>query len=183
MARAGKALADLRRLEGYYSNHESDVGGRTAFGIAEAYWPQYWAEWVDMPTWEQAQQFYIKEFWGPLKLETLHDQSIANEVFEQAVNLGHKRAIRFWQVALCLVRGAGCVYIDGQVGPQTLNATNRLNAADALRVSKVLNGIQFMYYIYRTNSLDDVMALFKTMPKEDQKVFFRGWLKRISFGE
>jgi lysozyme family protein len=181
MARANKALADLRRLEGYYSNHAKDVGGRTAFGIAEAYWPQYWAEWDDMPTWADAEQFYLKEFWIPLKLEGLHDQNIANEVFEQAVNLGHKRAIRFWQVALCLVKGAGAATIDGRVGPQTLNATNHLNAADALRVSKVLNGIQFMYYIYRTNSLDDVMALFKTMPKDDQKVFFRGWLKRIDF--
>ncbi len=183
MARASKALSDLKRLEGYYSDHAKDSGGKTAFGVSQAYWPQYWAEWGGRPTWEQAQQFYIKEFWKPLKLEAVHDQRIADEVFEQAVNLGHNRAIRFWQVSICLIRGAGAVSIDGKVGPQTVNATNKLNGPDALRVSKVLNGLQFMYYIYRTNSLDDVVALFKTMPKEDQKVFFRGWLKRISFSE
>lgn len=183
MARANKALAELRRLEGYYSDHAKDAGGRTAFGVAEAYWPQYWKEWGGPPTWNQAQQFYLKEFWKPLKVEALHDQGIANEVFEQAVNLGHRRAIRFWQIAICLIRGSGKVMIDGRAGPQTINATNRLTGADTLRVNRVLNGLQFMYYIYRTNNLDDVMALFKTMPRDDQQVFFRGWMERITFSE
>jgi lysozyme family protein len=135
------------------------------------------------PSWDEAQQFYVKEFWKPLKLESLHHQGTANEIFEQAVNLGHKRAVSFWQLAICLVRGSGTVMIDGRVGPQTINATNRLNGANTLQVQKVLNGLQFMYYMYRTNSFDDVKGLFKTMPRDDQKVFFRGWMKRISFSE
>jgi lysozyme family protein len=179
MAQASRALDILFRLEGGYSDHPSDVGGRTMYGIAAAMWPNYWDEWGGPPNIGQAEQFYINEFWNPLKLDSLADQGIANEVFEEAVNLGKKRAIRFWQLALCLL--GYMVDVDGVVGPETLNTTNMMRNSDDLRLVKVMNGLQFLYYLYRTDNLDYAMEYMKTTPRSDQDVFFRGWMNRIGF--
>jgi lysozyme family protein len=177
VASPNKSISKLLKLEGGLSDHPLDVGGKTAFGIAAAFWPLYWDQWGGPPTYDQAIQFYINEFWNPLKVEALCSQEIADEVFEQAVNLGKRRAVEFWQMGLVLLHKE--VDIDGKVGPQTINATNLLKNSDDIRLVKILNGMQFLYYLYRTNNLNDVLGYMRTLPRDDQDVFFRGWLNRI----
>jgi lysozyme family protein len=71
--------------------------------------------------------------------------------------------------------------VDGIVGNRTLDAINRMGKADTLRLLSVLNGVQFMYYVYRTDQMDDIFKIFRTFALLSQKTFFRGWMKRIKF--
>lgn len=179
MANYNQALNRLLKIEGYYSDHESDPGGETAWGIAKAYWPEYWEDGV--PDRDTAKRFYRQEFWSPLRLDEVHDQDVAFEVFDIAVNMGKRRAVSFAQLNHNMVTRGNPIAVDGIIGPQTLQALNTMAWADTIRWVKSMNGIQYCYYLYRTGQLDSALALFDTTPDPDSQAFFRGWLKRIEF--
>ena len=182
MASIKAALKALYTIEGFKSDHPLDSGGRTTYGISQKYWPRHYKDWGGPPTKYQADVFYTNEFWNPQRLGDVHDPRIAFEVFEQSVNLGRRRAARFLQVSINLVmQKRKPIAVDGRIGRRTITAVNNLGKRDTLRVLAVLNGTQYMYYLYRTNQMDGTLELFRTSEREDQRVFFRGWLKRIAF--
>ncbi len=177
-----RCLKELYIIEGFKSDHPDDVGGLTTYGIAKNYWPQYYKKWGGPPNRTQAGEFYEAEFWGPMGLEQIHDPRVAFEMFEQSVNLGIRRASKFAQQAVNLVKQTRrTLVVDGQIGAKSIVAINRMGKADTLRFLSVLNGVQFMYYLFRTNQTDHVTKLFRTSKRDDQRTFFRGWLKRIEF--
>ncbi len=182
MANIKPALKALYVIEGFRSDHPLDSGGLTTYGIAKKYWPGYYRDWGGPPNRSQADDFYANEFWNPQKLGDVHDPRIAFEVFEQSVNLGLRRAARFLQHAVNKVlQKKRKLTADGWIGNKTITAVNNLGKRDTVRLLVVLNGLQFMYYLFRTAQMDESVALFKTSDREDQRVFFRGWLKRIEF--
>lgn len=185
MANYHEAVHELLQIEGFLSDHPSDPGGKTAYGIAKEYWPEYWED--GPPTKEEAREFYREEFWEPLRLGEVHDQRVAYEIFEQAVNMGHRRAIRFAQQAhnmVCPVNSPwhDALVVDGRIGPNTLQGLNTMRWQDTIRWLKVMNGIQFSYYTYRAGYEDEVERLFRTTEDEDSQDFYRGWLRRVEFG-
>lgn len=183
MASVSKAVHRVLDLEGGYSDHGLDPGGETAYGISREYWPDYWDD--GEPDWRDAKRFYEEEFWEPLQLGKVHAQSVADEVLDIAVNLGKDRAVKLAQYGYNLARPRDRdeIAVDGVVGPETLGAINHLANFDTKRYVRVLNGLQFCYYLYRTGHDDRVEELFSTLPREDQDVFFRGWMRRITFAE
>jgi len=102
-------------------------------------------------------------------------------MFEQGVNLGIARAGRFAQVSVNLVRQKPVLVVDGKIGPKTVAAINCLSKRNTVRFLTVMNGTQYMYYLFRTNQMARTLKLFHTTEREDQRAFFRGWLSRVEF--
>ena len=174
-----KAYAPVRQWEGGWCNVPGDAGGETYAGIARAFFPG-WAGWpiIDAeknhPSYRQGASafsrrlasvpgladmvtdFYRTEWWNRMRFDQL-PQAVADEIFEQSVNLGRAGAGRYLQ-RLCNAlnydkraneRLFPDLAEDGAVGPKTLAALAVLlekRASDAAIVH-ALNGLQAAHYI------------------------------------
>jgi len=159
------AIEAVLAIEGGYTNDPNDPGGETKFGICKREYPELD---ISSLTKEQAYEIYIRDYWNKCRLSEFVNQKIANEVFEQAVNLGWKRASLILQEALYYM--GKNIKVDGWVGPKTIEAVNSIPDREIPLLLKFLNGIQFCYY----------RSIVRRNPK--LKKFIRGWVnKRISF--
>lgn len=147
------ALKHALNIEGDPTNYTWDPGGATAFGIAKNYWPEYWKN--GPPTYAVAQQFYLKEFWNKLRLPEIKDQALRLEIFDAAVNCGHKNAVEFAQNAYNLLRPRGWAPLrlkngeigaDGDIGPATIAALNRMTIRYTNALLGGCNYYQAVYY-------------------------------------
>lgn len=162
MANLLPAFIKTLHQEGGYVNHPADRGGATKFGISTRSYPE-----LDIKnlTVEEAIAIYRKDYWEPIWLDKIDEQAVAEEIFDTAVNMGTKRAIKIAQTALNYL---GChLKVDGIMGHNTLGFINGYSDTQALL--KALNGVQFMNYLHLVEH------------HKDQAVFARGWLKRITF--
>lgn len=98
-------------VEGGYVNDLTDPGGETYDGISRR-WHPGWPGWkiIDLiksidKDWRHKistdtrlknlkRDFYLAEFWTPLRLDELNDQDTANEIYDYAVNTGLSNAIK-----------------------------------------------------------------------------------------
>ena len=81
-----KAISILFALEGYESNHASDPGGYTKYGISQRYNPD-----IDIKnlTKEKAKEIYLERYWLPLGCdERPYPWDVL--IFVQGVNIGGK---------------------------------------------------------------------------------------------
>lgn len=175
------------QAEGGYSNLSSDRGGRTYKGISEKNFPD-WEGWIIVNSHEpmkrgeviisdqlndMVRRFYEKNFWIPLRLTEIRVQSVADELFDTAVNMGVGTAGKMLQRAMNLLnknqKSYSDLVVDGQVGSDTMYAVNTFTNLDVNVSSllKTLNGLQFMRYV-------DICE--KDLSQEDN---FIGWLKRV----
>lgn len=145
-----QCFKQLIHSEGGYSNDPKDPGGETKFGISKRSYPD-----VDIAnlTLEQAQDIYQRDYWKRARCDEL-PPAIAFLVFDCAVNSGIGQATRFLQRALGVAD-------DGQIGPMTLAAVNRVDA-EAL-ASRFLG--QRLDFMTRLTTWD---------------VFGKGWARRIA---
>ncbi len=191
-----EAFKSMLAIEQGYANHKNDIGGETFKGISRVYWPN-WSGWgqidkhkphplfpgildVDVSLQEQVKAFYKKEFWDVVGGDKLCSISyaVAHEVFDTAVNMSQKRAIKFLQRALNVLntKGGWTIYpdlsIDGSVGPVTLNALQKCIEARRLRALVVyMNVMQGYHYLSRAEE------------DKSQEVFMAGWAKRVNLLE
>lgn len=144
-----EALRYVLGLEGGPTNHVWDPGGRTAFGISEEHWPQYWEE--GPPTLEDAKEFYLVEYWRPLRLSALHYQVLRIELFEAAVNCSKRDGARFAQYAYNLLKPDEWqpLITDGIIGPKTLRALNHMSSRYLDPLLGGCNFFQGQYYVSR----------------------------------
>ena len=147
------AFNKLLGIEGDYSDHPSDPGGKTRWGVTEAVAREvgYRGDMRDLPV-DLAKRIYLEKFWTPIKAEEL-PVGIRYTVFDGAVNSGVGQSIKWLQRALGVVD-------DGIIGPKTLAAANAQNA-DALRMRILASRLRFM-------------SELSTWP-----AFGRGWARRI----
>lgn len=148
------------RYEGGYVNDPDDPGKETKWGISKRQYPD-----LDIAslTREDAEDIYHRDYWMPIQGDKLHPR-VAEELFEQAVNCGVKRAVIHAQNALNYF-GEG-LEVDGIMGPKTIAGLLKWTRTDLNALLKALNGEQFVYY----RSLS---------PKLRQR-FAHGWLRRIA---
>lgn len=101
--------------EGGYSDHPSDPGGKTMFGITErvARKNGYTGDMRFLPR-EEAVKIYEAEYWTPIRGDEV-PPGIAFTLFDCAVNSGPPLSIKLLQTALG-------VTVDGVFGPKTLAA-------------------------------------------------------------
>ena len=192
------AYAPLKRFEGGWCNNPDDRGGETYAGIARRFFPR-WPGWslidaakghssfrqgrgpfsrhlAGIPALEEAvTEFYRVEWWERLGLARL-PQAVADEIFEQAVNLGRGGAGKLVQ-RLCnafnydrRTGAALCADLaeDGAIGPKTLAALSDVleRRADSSAVVHALNALQAAHYIG--------LAARTTA----QRQFVDGWMQR-----
>ncbi len=172
--------------EGAYSNHPSDHGGETFYGISRKFHPS-WSGWAIIDSYpldekqslrlghnlelaELVTEFYFETFWQPLHLSEINSSKVCCELFDSGVNAGVERVSRWLQMAVNLT-GFTTLVVDGVIGPKTVSAVNgaMLRYGDDL-LHKIMNGLQFEHY----------HALVERDPS--QKVFLRGWLSRVTYG-
>jgi lysozyme family protein len=190
MANFNTSYDKLLKHEGGYSNDSVDRGGETYKGIARNF-HSYWEGWAIIDNMKGGntfpdnlkdnndldllvRDFYKKAFWDKLYGDEVHNQAIADELFDIGVNMGVSKAVNFLQIGLNCLNRNGRDYPniseDGKLGPITLDTLNiylEKNRIDYLY--KAINILQGMHYI-------NIMK-----GNESQERFARGWLKRVTF--
>jgi lysozyme family protein len=185
MADFDKAISLTLQIEGGYSNNPSDNGGETFKGIARKFNPS-WEGWkiidnlkkdtknfpknldADSSLQSYVKQLYKQNYWDVNRLDQVMNQEIANEIFDNDVNLGVGSSAKIVQEALNLLNRNQKDYqdlkVDGAIGNTTLSILNGHKNPKA--VLRTINGLQFMRYV----------EICKNDPS--QEIFFNGWLLR-----
>lgn len=136
--------------EGGYVNNPKDPGGETNWGISKRSYPQ-----IDIKNLsrEGAKAIYKTDYWDRAQCDRL-PPTLAYLLFDCAVNSGIGQAVRFLQ------RAVG-VADDGQIGPLTLAAVQRLDQESLC--AKFLG--QRLDFMTRLSTWD---------------VFGKGWARRMA---
>lgn len=172
MADFKKALALTLNFEGLYSNVKQDPGGETFKGISRKSWPE-WIGWqyidsvksdkrfpecleTSMRLAKAVQDFYVVKFWLPISGNQITRQSIADCIFDFAVNVGLDPAVKMAQEVIK-------VQSDGIVGNVTLGVLNAFG-----------EGVFLVRYLDK--KIDHYLHLVSSKPVMFR--FLKGWLKR-----
>lgn len=144
--------------EGAFSDHPSDLGGATRWGITEqvarAY--GYAGDMRALPR-EFAAGVYRQRYWLAPQFDqvAVRYPVLAVELFDAGVNLGVKYAVQWLQRALNVLNGRGQIYadiaVDGAIGKITLLALDgyrkrRGGAGEAvlIEVVRALRGARYI---------------------------------------
>lgn len=167
MAIFDKVIGEILKSEGGYSNHPSDAGGETNFGItiAVARANGYTGAMKDMPV-SFAKKVYKNKYWDTLKLDSVKNQEVAEILFDVAVNAGVGRAAEFMQKMVNYMSKNNIV-IDKKIGPVTISRVNEIDTQKegefAILVLSILQGSHYMHCC-------DI--------REVNEDFLFGWLRR-----
>ena len=176
MANFNLSLNCTLSKEGKYSNDPSDNGGETYKGIARKSHAD-WAGWTIIDKCKTAPDFpksleksaelqelvfnlYHHDYWLPLKADQIRMQTVADSIFDFAVNAGVKTSIEIVQKMLD-------IKVDGLVGTVTLS---HINTSDEKHFLSSLTVNKLKYY----------MDTIRRRPTN--RKFLLGWLSRsLSF--
>lgn len=170
------------KIEGTYSKDKNDPGGETVFGLTKVADPE-WQGWSVVDQYRgksgfpknlpydvlraMALPYYKSKYWDYAKLDQV-PIVLAEEIFDQSVNMGEGAAIRNLQRALNVLNHNGTDYPDliedGGFGPNTFNAMLKSNAP---AVAKYMNSYQGEFYTRLAE---------KNSKYED---FSNGWAERL----
>jgi lysozyme family protein len=162
-------------IEGGYSNHPSDRGGPTRWGITQnkAREHGYTGDMRHLPR-EQAVAIYLKDYWEKPKLDNLAtiDQRVAEELFDTAVNMGVAWPGIFLQKALNALNRQGTdfpdIVEDGDIGGLTRNSLRAFIAKRGIRGVDVL--------LLALNVLQGARYFDITVARRKNEDFLYGWL-------
>lgn len=125
-------------LGGGYTEDPDDPGGATKWGVThlslDAWHSKYPgsglpANVFDL-TKEQAKIIYRVQYWDRIKGDQIANPALAVKLFDAAVNVGPKAAVKCLQKALNMAShpaGQDFLTIDGGLGPKTLEEVNTTN--------------------------------------------------------
>lgn len=174
--------------EGGYVNDPVDRGGETYRGISRVHHPD-WSGWRrvdaqrrktgfpqnlhrDAALQKAVKAFYKNAYWDRFRGDDIPDQALANELYDTAVNMGVRRAVRFLQSSLNLLNRNQKDYqdliVDGWFGNKTLATLQLLlrNDRNSDALVKLMNIQQGARYV-------EIMS-----GDARQERFARGWIKR-----
>lgn len=152
MADFKKAFEKVLEFEGGYVNDKSDSGGETKYGISKKAYPG-----IDIKslTLEDVKAIYKKFYWDKIKGEKIENQKIAELIFDTAVNMGVRRAVKIAQSCLG-------VKVDGIVGNETIEALNNCD-------ENFINAYK----------LQRIKIYVEISKRGDNIKFLRGWISRV----
>lgn len=170
-------MRPLLKIEGDFSDHPDDPGGKTRFGITEvtARAAGYTGKMRELP-WELARSIYKSEYWDKIRGDFLiqYEPSLAFEMMDVAINASPKQATLFLQRWLSALNRQGKDYPDikddGAFGQKTLAALAsyaRKRGQEGLRaLAAGINADQGVFY--------------RTLAEHDPSFesFLNGWLQR-----
>jgi len=176
MADLNKALKKLwgvefsNRTDLMLHNVKGDTGGMTYKGIARNHHPG-WKGWAFIDANPNAhtleknealrsmvEQFYLVNFWEPIKGDKIMYQATAEEIFLSAVNIGIKKACM-------LAQEVSAVKIDGVIGDKSISAINAMTP-DAF--CEKYTELEMKYY-------ESIVER-----KPEQGKFLKGWIARAN---
>ncbi|MEM6378816.1 MAG: glycosyl hydrolase 108 family protein, partial [Bacteroidota bacterium] len=130
MADFQKAFNIVIGHEGGYQRHPSDTGNYNSIGqlVGTNYGisAKVYESWINRPPsqsdmenlpLQDAIQIYFSLFWSRMQGNSIHNQPIANILFDGVVNHGNSKGIQLMQEVLN-------VTVDGRMGPVTMGAIN-----------------------------------------------------------
>jgi lysozyme family protein len=162
-----RVIARVLGQEGGLSDHPSDHGGLTHYGLTRTFLQDITGRiWTDDDirglTLEQARGLYLR-WLAQRRLDQLpEDEPFAYAVVDYAVHSGARTAIRAVQ------RAIGGVTVDGIAGPETQGAWHLLDAAGLRRVAGEVVA----------SRIEHIATILGASPS--QVVFARGWLRRLA---
>lgn len=128
--------------EGGYNEIRFDNGGATNYGVSLRFLKDLYENgtiWVDLNndgkidskdiqklSLDNARKLYYINFYVPLKISALKNETLGIKLFDTAVNVGNRPAIRFLQSAISKSKP---ITIDGLIGPQTINEANKADTS------------------------------------------------------
>lgn len=162
-------------VEGGYSNHPSDRGGPTRWGITQntARSNGYYGDMRHYPR-EMAVAVYLKVYWEQTKISRIAQVSvhIAEEMFDTAVNMGPAWPPLFLQRALNGLNAQGKHYADiaedGDIGPATVSALTAFLKKRGAPGEKVM--------LIALNVLQGARYFDITKARAKNEDFLYGWL-------
>lgn len=150
MSQFDKLIDRVLSHEGGYSNDPQDPGGETQWGISKRAHPDVN---IKALTRAQAINIYRADYWDKIKGDQL-PAGVAFQVLDAAVNHGVRVASRWLQTSIG-------VTADGIIGPVTLAASRRADAAETVLL---FNAVRLEFYT-------DVTTFAR---------FGRGWVRRVA---
>lgn len=168
---AKKSIEKTIKLEGGYSNHINDSGGRTSMGVTEAVARAngYEGKMSELP-YEVAVEIYYNNYWKTLSLDKLDDEELAFMVFDFGINAGVSRSAKFLQEAYNICIMEDVLVVDGKIGKNTINKINSYKKQKYIK--QQFEALKVWHYINIT----------KTNKKN--RSFSKGWIsKRTVIGE
>lgn len=166
-------IADLIKLEGGFSDHKSDLGRATMYGVTEAVARAngYAGPMREMPM-SVATSIYRKKYFTAPGFESVYLLSplIAEEMFDTGVNMGTSIPGPWLQRLLNVFNDAKTdLVVDGAIGPATITALrlylNKRGSDGEIVMVRGLNCLQGCRYIELTEK------------REQNRAFIWGWLK------
>jgi lysozyme family protein len=124
MADFNPAVAKTLIREGgaRFTDNPDDHGGATKYGISQRAYPN-----LDIAnlTEDQAKAIYKQDYWDKVSGDKLKSQSVAENIFDTAVNMGPTTATKLVQMTLS-------IGVDGKFGADTLKAVNAAGEGEFL---------------------------------------------------
>ena len=171
-----KLIEALIEREGGYSNHPSDRGGATKYGITEAVARAhgYSGAMRNLPR-DEAAAIYRRLYWVRPRFDQVAKRSarIAGELFDTGVNMGPAVAATFLQRALSALNRDRKDYPDlvpdGRIGAATLGALDAF-----LKVRGRANGEAVLLRALDALQGERYLRLAERRPANE--AFLYGWL-------
>lgn len=158
MADFSKALSKVLRWEGGFVDDKDDPGGRTNKGITQTTYNAYYIGDVKDITDVQVATIYKTGYWNKIKGDAIKSQSVAELLFDFAVNSGVKTASTKIQALVGVEQ-------DGKIGNITVSA---INSKDARMLFNELFDVRAAYY----------KAIAAKRPTSQK--FLKGWMNRLN---
>jgi len=192
------AFKETIKKEGGYVNDPKDSGGETFMGIARKIHLE-WDGWIIVDASkkhiksdaglsgmllanecliELVENLYVKKYWNRIKGFNIEDnlQIIANYLFESAVHIGVRNAIRCLQRALNILNYDTKKYPelkeDGIIGRKTLGILNAYFISNKRE-------LEYLILAFRGFLVKFYLNLVRKRTKDER--FIRGWLKRADW--
>jgi lysozyme family protein len=144
--------------EGGFVDNPNDPGGATKYGITQKDMPN--VNIADI-TEDQATAYYSENYWKPLYSQ-IENQAVASKIFDMGVLFGVGTAVKEIQRTLSPHFPIG---VDGNFGPETLNAINQSDSDSLLSAYKAVLV---------------AMAFGIAQAKPQTREFLAGWGRRIN---
>ena len=169
------AVSIVLQHEGGYSDDKTDAGGATNYGISLRYLKDINLDInhdghvddkdIRLMTQPEARFIYKKYWWDRFHYNELKDATVATKALDLSVNVGSHQSHLILQRAINSLQNKH-VGIDGNLGPITINAANKLPA------EKLLIAMRFWARSFYLNliSKHPVLAKYKN-----------GWLRRADW--
>ena len=164
-------------LEGGFSNHPHDAGGKTIYGVASASWPTWYTHIMEAYTrgdkaeaLARARRFYFEEIWRARPFDRIQHAGLRVTAFDLHVNHTFRTGGLIIQRACnCLIHGLRYEPLeeDGWMGPKSVTRINALAGRYEESVIGAIAGERWRHY----------RAVIAARPENAS--FARGWAKRV----